>query len=360
MSEIIEGDSRKVLSDDVEDDSIDCIVTSPPYYRKRSYGEDLEEIWCEDDLCTHSWDDNTCTQCGAWRGQLGLEPRSEMFVDHLLEVLRECINVLKESGSFWLNLGDTYSNVPSGSRGSGWERPTRRESDKGREKTPRDYQYPLKCMFMIPERVAFRLLSEGLILRNKVIWRKTNPMPDSCKDRLTTTYEMLFHFTLAQDYYYDLDPIREPHKQGTLKRAMRGDSDEAKYNQAGYTHDDTSEFKRITEYEGYEGMEEKVDNGEVHLHPKGKNPGDVWEISTAQYSKSHYAVFPEELVERPVQASCPPDGVVLDPFAGRGTVGRVAREYGREYILIDRDTEAIDLAKEYTKHEENQMLEEGW
>ena len=239
----------------IPSDSVDCVITSPPYYGLRKYPEDANVIWGGDPNCEHEWEsletkrpnlsggkDNPyakeklaikgtdnykeqvdyhkrvtvssfCKKCGAWYGQLGLEPTPEMYVEHLGMIFKEVYRVLKPTGTFWLNIGDTYSggsghNVerinPKIARTDGKvtdsERPQRRL--KG---------IPRKCMLCIPERVLFKCLEIGFILRNKIIWYKPNHMPSSVKDRLTNTWEYVYLLTKKQKYYFNLDAIRVPY-----------------------------------------------------------------------------------------------------------------------------------------------------
>lgn len=280
--------------------SVDLVLTSPPWFALRSYGVD---------------------------GQIGLEDNVEEWVNRLRAVMVEIKRVVVPTGSIWLDLGDTYSRH----RHSG---------------------APPKSLLLAPERLALALIEDGWILRNKQIWWKTNPMPDAVKDRLTNTYDVVFHFTKQGNYHYDIDAIRVPHAEGLV----------------------------------------------------GKNPGDVIRLPAANYRGAHFATFPEQLVERPILATCPlrvctacglpwtrvaakaftignrkpanqPDrfvrrysgswitlrqpgppvagcdcnaptrpGLVLDPFFGTGTVGAVAQRLGRDWLGIEINPDYADLA----------------
>lgn len=258
------------------DESVQMCMTSPPYYGLRNYagGEDI--VWADDENCEHDWAEGTqglqhenrpnlsgsreevagrtgttfiqkydrlpaafCIKCGAWRGQLGLEPAPDLYVGHLMMIFREVKRVLRKDGSFYLNIGDTYA----GSWADAGHRPERTGVDgQQREKRtswlerkgqpqmnipPQRQALRLtgiqpKCMFCIPERVMFAMLGDSWILRNKIIWKKPNAMPGSQKDRLTATWEYIYFFTKARKYYYDLDAIRVPHTTQSLERYQRG------------------------------------------------------------------------------------------------------------------------------------------
>lgn len=219
---------------ELPDECIDMVMTSPPYWGLRDYGEDVREIWGGDKDCEHNWtavpiggrnkrpeDDDPkfarelsnprgkssfCQFCGAWHGQLGLEPTFQLYLDHMMIVCAEIRRVLKKTGSFWLNMGDTYSATRWSSTPSttGKSKPC---SDVVLEK---QISLPSKCLLGIPSRLRNRLVDEqGWICRNTIIWHKPNAMPSSVKDRCSNSYEFLFHLVKAKKYYYDLDAIRE-------------------------------------------------------------------------------------------------------------------------------------------------------
>jgi DNA modification methylase len=242
------------------EESIDFVMTSPPYWGLRNYGEATETVWDDDCNCKHEWtqqrmtlvhenrnfqkgtqeevhgekpttyikkyDDQVagfCVKCGAWKGQLGLEPSWQMYVSHMVTVCQELKRVLKKTGSMYIVLGDTYAGS-----GQGHKISEQREAYKKYSKdlnfpyerpTVKVEDYKSKCLMGIPWRVAFALIDDGWILRNDIIWHKPNAMPSSVKDRLTQTYEHIFHFVKNRKYYYNLDAIREPHQTSSLKRA---------------------------------------------------------------------------------------------------------------------------------------------
>ena len=249
------GDSRTAWQH-LPEHFVDAIVTSPPYFGLRDYGHD---------------------------GQLGLEPSPDEYVADLADLLTGYgTRVLKPGGSLWLNLGDTYSGG------------TRSTYDTANGKTgaavgslrPGPGGWPAKSLLMIPERVALALISRGWILRNRVVWAKPNGMPSSVRDRLATKHEALFHLVRQPRYFYDLDAIREPYAEPDDWRAGRSQGN--KWRDAVSLSDST----------GLAGIRPP-------RNPLGPNPGDVWTIPTQPYPDAHFAVFPPELVRRPILATVP-------------------------------------------------------
>jgi site-specific DNA-methyltransferase (adenine-specific) len=310
-------------------------MTSPPYWALRDYGT---------------------------KGQLGLEADFRDYVFKLLEVFDELKRVLKKTGSFYLNIGDTYS---------------------------RGGIIPAKCMIGIPWRVALALIDRDWILRNDICWNRPNSMPASVKDRLSNTYEHIFHFVKSKKYYYNLDAIRVPHKfaakpfnirvrdaqkgrleskWGTLTRASEREVkgyDEKNY--AKYPPHEPRHFQLLAMNIGHGGHTGKTVR---HDYPLGKNPGDLWTINSKQHPFAHFAVYPEEVCVRPILSSCPervcvkcgaprlPDGrscecndafrpgVVLDMFAGSGTTLVVAKKLGRDFVGIELNPEYVKIAEQ--------------
>ena len=199
--------------------------------------------------------------------QLGLEPESEQYVQNMADVFDEVKRVLRPDGSLWLNLGDTYEN---------------------------------KDLQQIPARVALELQNRGWILRNRVTWAKPNPMPHSVKDRLNDTTEAVFHFVKNREYWYDLDAIREPHAEST---AQRIESNPINVNEQGHKR---SKDNAPGNNDKSGGLNEPGKNYADNMNPAGKNPGDVFEVTTKPFPKAHFAVYPPELCEKPIKATCPP------------------------------------------------------
>lgn len=282
---LLTGDARRVLPT-LAAGSADCVVTSPPYYGLRDY--------------------RAC-------GQVGLEAQPQDYVEVLTEVFRQVHRVLRDTGTLWLNLGDSYARP--GMRGG----------------------LRQKNLLGMPWRVALALQQDGWILRNAVVWAKTNPVPSSVRDRLTCTYEHVFLLTKQPDYHFDLDAVRVP-ATGTAPPNARAVRDRrgstAKYANVGRS------FPR-----GAPGAAIRP-TGRRHerSHPLGKNPGDVWPISTRPLHQAHFAAFPIDIPRRAIAAGCPQGGHVLDPFSGAATTGLAALESGRTYTGIDVNAEYHRLA----------------
>lgn len=289
---IYNADSRTAWQD-IPEHCADALVTSPPYWGLRDYGVD---------------------------GQIGLEDRPDEYVTELADLLTGYgERVMKPQGSLWLNLGDTYSSGQQPSHAGGLDGGVRHGHARGQV-----VGFAPKCLLMIPERVALALIDRGWILRNKVVWAKPNGMPSSVQDRLATKWEFVFHFVRAQRYHYDLDAIRvEPNAHSVKYSGSSGPgpqwADRAKANMGGGNPGGTT-------------------------HPDGANPGDVWTIATQPYPEAHFAVYPPELIRRPILATVPECGTVLDPFFGSGTTGVMARRLGRKAVGVELNPAYCELA----------------
>ncbi len=307
--------------------SVDTVVTSPPYFRLRDYQVN---------------------------GQIGLEGSVDEWVAALRTVMAEVARVLKPEGTVWLNLGDTYSRATG-------------------------HGTPPKGLVLAPEKLLLALHEDSWLTRNKVIWQKPNGMPSSVRDRLATTWEPLYLLTRTSHYFFDLDAIRVPAT--------------SKLNRPGTTGSATKYATTAGKRPAWSGPAAGVNSGLAAMkargltaHPLGKNPGDVWTIPTAAYRGAHFATFPEALVRRPLQATCPQrvcatcgiawrrarvatslgslavlgalrkscgcddrawqPGVVLDPFFGAGTVGVVAEQLGRRWIGIELNPDFATQARQ--------------
>jgi DNA modification methylase len=320
------------------------VMTSPPYWNLRDYDHD---------------------------DQLGLEETPEEYVENIADVMDEVKRVLRDDGSLWLNLGDTYDD---------------------------------KDLQQIPARVALELQSRGWVLRNRVTWAKPNPMPQSVKDRLNDTTEAVFHFVKSKDYWYDLDAIREEYSEVTKTKSGNGyKMGGSKFSESGSpgNHADSG------------GMNDPTQDWDAFMNSAGKNPGDVFEVTTKPYPDAHFAVYPPELCEKPIKATCPPrvcadcgspygrvtektgefvttqrgergkvasmdnhgsnrddgkvgtqvrefkgwrqacecatdatrSGIALDPFAGAGTTLLKAKELGRKCVGVELNPEYADMAR---------------
>ena len=334
---VLEGDARDRLQE-IPDESVDCIVTSPPYFRLRNYRHDA---------------------------QLGLEAHVDMWVDELVGIARELRRCLKSSGSFWLNLGDSYSRGQT-------------------------FGAAAKSLLLAPERLALALVADGWILRSKVIWAKTNPLPSSTKDRLSCSYEVVYFFTKSPHYFFDLDAIRVQPKGGNTGASAEVGA-RRRYVSARSIKDRGADERRsvLGTDDSWRGPLANTNSGLADFkarglgaHPLGKNPGDVWSMATSNYRSAHHATYPPSLVERPIKATCPEKvcakcgepwtrtvgrsighlavvgelkarcgchedstpGVVLDPFLGSGTTAVVAEQLGRRWIGIEVNPEFAALA----------------
>lgn len=299
--EIINGDSLEVIKT-LPDNAVNCCVTSPPYWGLRNYGVE---------------------------GQLGLEKTPEEYVGKMVAVFREVRRVLKDDGTLWLNLGDSYS----GSGKDTWGSDEARENNRSRIKEtyiPTKDECPLagnvpsglkpKDLIGIPWRVAFALQADGWYLRQDIIWHKPNPMPESVTDRCTKAHEYVFLMSKSQQYYYDNEAIKE--------RTL--------------TKDNSNRNRDITKLNNTPGRTKMM--GLKTNDYDNRNKRSVWTVATKPFKEAHFAVFPPDLIKPMILAGCPTGGVVLDPFVGSGTTAIVARELGRRFIGIELNPEYADMA----------------
>ena len=396
------------------EECVDFVMFSPPYWGLRDYGAGTETVWGGEENCSHEWteermtlvhenrnfsrgtqedvrgdkpttyikkyDDRKagfCVKCGAWKGQLGLEPLWQTYVAHMVEVCRELKRVLKKTGSMYIVLGDTFMN---------------------------------KQKLGVPWRIRFALNEDGWISRSDIVWHKPNAMPASVKDRLNTTYEMIFHFVKQEKYYYNLDAIREPHTSlkdlgrkrldtrtpkhdlavklgaGSIgpsgyllqhplgknpgdivkiaeekgrplnpphhsERKRASDIDRMVYS-GGFYHEvgkNLGDTIKIDMHHGSSltsGRATHYEGQSIESHPSGSNPSDFWSINTKPFRGAHFAVYPEEICIKPILSSCPQDeGIVLDPMCGSGTTLVVAKKLGRKFIGIEINADYVEMAR---------------
>lgn len=312
------------------DESVDCIVTSPPYWGLRDYGIE---------------------------GQIGLEPTLDEYLNKLLEITAELKRALKPTGVLFWNHGDCYGGSPSSGTNAG----TRQRGSIKRQ--PKPGIYP-KCLALQNHRLILRMIDEqGWILRNQIIWHKPNGMPSSVKDRFNNSYEPVFMLTKNKKYWFDLDAVRVPHKD------IRDYSRHAPFNyrvrEAKKGHNGIigvkSTKEEMAEYDSkgikvpgqrIQGMHRKPhkSNYESNGKPlvdfeKGKNPGDLWKIPTQPFPEAHFATFPEKLINPMIKAGCPESGIVLDPFMGAGTTALVARKLSRQFIGFEINPDYVKIAR---------------
>lgn len=291
------GDALEVLRT-LPAESVNCVVTSPPYYGLRDYGVP---------------------------GQYGAEETPQLYVEAIRAVLLEVRRVLAIDGTLWLNLGDTFSVKADASAGESRRRdrvdciPARRNTLATAAR---------KSLMMLPERIVLGALEDGWILRNKVVWAKTNPLPESVGDRLTTSWEPVFLMARAEKYWFDVEAVLQP--------ALGRDPRRAVATAHSYALSIGTD-KAAQRFGINPGSRLDVARDERRLT-------DVWPMGTASFPESHFAVFPEDLVRQCVLAGCRPGGVVLDPFCGSGTTGMVALKHGRRFVGIDLSAKYLDLA----------------
>ncbi len=312
---ILHADARALP---LRDASEQCCVTSPPYWGLRDYG---------------------CPQ------QIGLEPTPDAYVAALVTVFRDVHRVLKDDGTVWINLGDSYASGGRKTRDPGQSKIHPAfvgESYRDGLRPDDPVGIKPKDLLGIPWRVAFALQADGWYLRSDIIWSKPNPMPESVTDRPTKSHEYLFLLAKQERYYYDATAIREPYAESTLREAEFGYRGTATKEYAAAGVQDPSETKRrvVETVRRRVGMVDGVVNG------AGRNRRSVWTVPTMPYSGAHFATFPEALVEPCILAGCTLGGLVLDPFIGSGTVGAVAERLSRRWVGVDLSYQ--DLAKTRT------------
>lgn len=391
-NDIHQGDAVETLQQ-MPESSVHMAMCSPPYYGLRDYGVD---------------------------GQIGLEESLTEYIQSLVDIGAELKRVLRNDGSWWLNLGDSYAG--SGGGGGQWTDESH-GSARYSGKAGDSYNGPLnhqslerKQKMLVPHRVALALQNAGWVVRSDVVWAKPNPMPHPVADRLREDKEFIFHLTPRQSYWFDLDSIREPHKESALKRS---------------NFDPSTAGKGSNEIPGEDGSANGGLRDGNFLHPNGKNPGDIFEITVRAFPEAHFAVYPPELCKKPILATCPPEvcsecgkpleresevvdrevpggvsrvpkderppggkpesdrigltqpterrlgpwekrcdcdtertapGIAIDPFAGAGTTCLVAKRLGRRFIGIELNPEYVALAQKrvgVTVDEPERLLEDG-
>jgi len=311
------GDAAEVSSA-LDPQSIQAVVTSPPYFGLRDYGVD---------------------------GQLGAEASPAEFVANLVAVFEAIRPALADDGVMWVVLGDSYSNTTAGWGAGGGS--TLVGSKQSRHETPRPriVDRPAKNLLGIPWRFAFAMQDAGWILRNDIIWAKPNGMPESVTDRLSTKHEHVFLFAKRARYYFDLDAVRQ--ESVTPERHASALSWNRDTKEADVPGQSTKQHRRgRTSYSGAAigSPQRDPDANGLGLATGGRNPGDVWSVATSPFPGAHFATFPPELPRRCILASTREGDTVLDPFSGSGTTGMVANQSGRKYVGIDLNAEYHDLS----------------
>ena len=323
---ILRGDCRDVLKT-LPDESVHCVVTSPPYYGLRDYGV---------------------------AGQIGLEASLAGFMETMLEVFREVRRVLMADGTAWLNMGDSYATAG----GSGWQGKNGQRADRRftavrdavpmREigRRPPEGLKP-KDLMGVPWMLAFALRDDGWWLRQDIIWHKPNPMPESIRDRCTKSHEYVFLLSKSERYYFDAIAIAEPASENTHARQKMPDGWDTGAGGHGSFHRQGRE-KGKTRKLAEPGSGTK-NNGSfdqaMAVMPDTRNKRSVWTITSEPFPEAHFATFPTALVEPCILAGCPEGGTVLDPFGGAGTTGLVADRHKRNAILIELNPEYAAMAE---------------
>jgi DNA modification methylase len=317
--EILHGDCRETLKT-LPDASVNCCVTSPPYFGLRDYGHDR---------------------------QIGLEETPDAFVQQMVAVFREVRRVLRDDGTVWLNLGDSYAaqrggtHQPAETLAGGTNGKTEQGANVNRDRhdgyNPTRFASRIglkhKDLIGIPWRVAFALQADGWYLRQDIIWHKPNPMPESVTDRCTKAHEYIFLLSKSARYFYDHSATMEP--------AQYGEQHAAKATSWG-TNRKHPNKSNLREY-AFAG-----DNHTCHKAADGsysRNKRSVWTVTTKPYKGAHFATFPPDLIRPCILAGCPTGGTVLDPFGGSGTTGQVAMEEGRNAILCELNADYVGLIR---------------
>lgn len=299
------------------DESVNCCVTSPPYFGLRDYGHD---------------------------GQIGLEETPEAFVSKMVEVFTEVKRVLKKDGTLWLNLGDSYAG--------GKPKDTNTPDLMWSNKQGKNYGLKPKDLIGIPWMVAFALRSAGWYLRQDIIWHKPNPMPESVTDRCTKAHEYIFMLSKSARYYYDADAIKTDAAESSIQRWSQNIAEQSGSERVPGKNNGTMKAvggpkkdKQRGHGRRHAGFNDRWDSmSKEEQMANGANKRSVWTISTKPFSEAHFATFPEDLIVDCIKAGCPENGLVLDPFMGAGTTALVASKLNRNFIGFELNPDYIQIA----------------
>lgn len=332
LNKIYNGDSLEVLKT-FPSESIDCIITSPPYYGLRDYGIE---------------------------GQIGQEKTPQEYISNLMKIMDECKRVLKKTGSCWINIGDSYGGT--GSKGN-YKDPKYKEGRNGQVVSVSSKLSP-KSLLAIPERFVIAMYDSNWIRRNTITWYKPNCMPSSTKDRFTVDFEYFYFFTKNSKQilwkhrktgqWVDKQPKQEFDENGFLIWQGYSYYFETQYEPMSEVTKQRDKYKFNGVFKGqftgspnekrYQNTGRPIETPSFY-NEKGRFKRCVWKITTKPFKEAHFAVFPEGLIETPIKACCPSNGIVLDPFMGSGTVGVVAKKLGVNYIGIELKEEYIKMAE---------------
>ena len=319
---ILQGDALEVLKT-LPSESVNMCVTSPPYYGLRDYGVD---------------------------GQIGLEETPEDYIQRLVAVFQEVKRVLKDDGTLWVNIADSYCGT--GDKGK-YKDPKYAEGRNGQSVslTKTVIGCKPKDLIGIPWMLAFAIRADGWYLREDIIWKKDNPMPESVRDRCTKSHEYIFLLSKSPRYYFDQEAISEPTADSTIKRMSQDIEHQAgSCRQQGKTN---GPMKAVPpryggkKYTDTPDVFNRTKSGGIYQLRSRRNKRDVWTVNTTPFKGAHFAVFPEQLIAPCILAGSPPDGgVVLDCFSGAGTTGVVCAKLGRQYIGIELNPKYVQLSEE--------------
>jgi len=360
----------------IEDTSVQAIITSPPYYSLRKY--DIPDVTIGGDKnCNHNIElnSNTCQICNAWKGQYGLEPTYTQYLSNCMLWIEEAWRVLRDDGCLFLNIADTYVSAGGASRHRGYGDPKYPNGRNSNFDEPSAYPQPFvktKSKMLIPERLMVMMVDAGWIIRNHIVWFKVNGLPESVADRFSKKWETVIFAVKKPKYFFNLDAVKEPYKQVSIDRLNRAVSNTNKWvNSANgqspmglsqprpnintkISKEDAETFsspRARIHRDKILGLNTNKNNRRRNIS-KGKNPGDIWEIATQPSSEKHFAMWPEKLVRKMILCSTKEDDIVLDPFCGSATTGKVAIELRRNFIGIDlgyADIQERKLSNVYVK-----------
>lgn len=383
---ILLGDALETVKQ-IPDESVDCVVTSPPYYALRDYGT-AEWVGGAPD-CKHYRTSKAsektatghkrmqeaespvgdaiyktvCPLCGAVRvdRQIGLEETPEEYIAKLVSLFREIRRCLKKEGTIWVNIGDSYATGPHPTVETSNCKQVTNKGSVDRRNMPSKLSDGIKPknLIGIPWMLAFALRADGWYLRQDIIWHKPNPMPESVTDRCTKSHEYIFLLSKNERYYFDNEAIMEPcadqdrtnYQSGSRAYGLNADRND---NDLGERSKNWTPKTKNCQYDGQRpnGMHVRREMGMADLQYYARNKRDVWSVSVKPNKEAHFATYPQELIAPCILAGCPEGGIVLDPFMGSGTTGIVARKLNRNYI-------GLELNPEYKKMAERRIADEG-
>lgn len=329
---IINGDALLELKK-LPSESVDMVITSPPYWNLRDYNVD---------------------------GQLGLEPTFYEYISKLCDIFDDVKRVLKKEGTCWVNLGDTYSGNKEGKTDNKVSQYLQDTSTNIHKKAT----ITEKCLCQIPSRFGIEMANRGWILRNTIIWHKKNAMPSSVLDRFTNKYEQVFFFVKNKRYYFDGDSVRIPFETEEYSKAEYRASRKYKgkmivenaesygspraRNSRQYNSGENTKNRELEEISIKFGTRRPPGN-DYKRNPLGKNKGDVWTLISDPFPEAHFATYPPALIIDMIKSGCPMGGVILDPFFGSGTTGLVAKQLDRSFVGIELNPKYIEIAEQRLK-----------